>query len=99
MVPNVNFISLTILELFALNAQKFMGLPNPDHGPVLKKSSGAMSGLFLGACVPNLKSVFAAILELLALNAQKFTESCDLGHASFYTVLTFRGSQPPRDIV
>jgi len=47
-------IALTILELLALNAQKFKMLRNPDHVP-FSKNSGVMSGRSWGACVPNLK--------------------------------------------
>ena len=82
-MPNLKFVSIVVLELFAFNAQKFMGSCDPGHAPFRKKISGIMSGLSMGACVPNLKFVSLATLELLAFNAQKFKGSRDPGHAPF----------------
>jgi len=82
-VPNLKFVSLSFLELLALNAQKLKGSRDHDHAPFSKNFSRDMSGLSLGTSMPNLKSVSLAILEPLALNAEKFTASRDPGHAPF----------------
>ena len=82
-MPNLKFVSSTVLKLLAFNAPNFTGSRDPGHAPFSKKFSGLMSGLSLGVCVPNLKFVSLVILELLAFNAQKFKGSRDPGHASF----------------
>jgi len=97
-VPNLKSVSVAILELLALNSQNLQSHVTLTTPPFRKKF-GVLSGLSLEICMPDLKSVPLAILKLLAFNAQKFTGSCDPGHAPFYTVLTFRGWRPPRDII
>jgi len=70
-LPNVNFVFLSVLELLAFNAQKFMGSHDPGLAPFRTNFSGVMSGLTLRARLPNLKFVSLAVLELLAFIAQK----------------------------
>ena len=70
-MPNLKFVFLAILELFAFNAKNLRGHVTLAMSPVQKFFSGIMSGLYLGACLPNLKYVSLVIMELLALNAQK----------------------------
>jgi len=41
-LPNLKFMSLVILELFAFNAQKFRGSRDPGHTPFSKKFSGVI---------------------------------------------------------
>ena len=89
-MPNLKFVCVVVLELFAFNAQKIMRSRYPGHAPFRKKFSGVMSGLSLGVSVPNLKSVPSTILKLLAFNAQKFKGSRDPGHAPFSKIF-FRG--------
>jgi len=84
----------------ALNAKLFTGSHRSVTltRPPFRNFSGAMSGLYLGACLPNLKFVSLTVLELLAFNAQKITGSRDPGHAPFFEIFfwghvgTFRGS-------
>jgi len=82
-MPNLKFVSLTILELFAFNAQNLRGHVTLATHPVRKFFSGMMPGLCLGACMPHLKFALLVILEPLAFYTQKFTGSRDPGHAPF----------------
>jgi len=82
-VPNLKFVSLSILELLAFNAQKVTGSRDTGHAPFSRKFFRVMSGLSLGACTPNLKFVSLVILELLAYIAQKIKGSRDPGYAPF----------------
>jgi len=71
-MSNLKSVALTVLELLAFNAQKFMGSCDRGQSPILGKFVGVMSRLSLGTRVSNLKSVALTVLELLAFNAQKF---------------------------
>jgi len=48
-VPKVKFVSLAILELLALNAQKFKGSRDPGHAPFSKKFFRGHVGTFPGS--------------------------------------------------
>jgi len=48
-VPNLKFVSLTILELLAFNAQKFKGSRDPGHASFSKKFFRGHVGTFPGS--------------------------------------------------
>ena len=96
-LPNLKFVSLVILELLALNAQKFKGSRDPSH-PLFQTFFRGHVGHSLAACMPNLKFVPLVTLELLAFNTQKFKGHVTC-HAPFYPLLTFGGWRPSRDNV
>ena len=73
-------VALTIFELLALNAPKFMGSCDPDT-PYFKFFPGHFRAIPRGMCT-NLNLIALAFLELLALDAKKFKVLCDPGHAA-----------------
>jgi len=48
-VPNLKFVSVVVFELFAFNAQKFMGSRDPGHAPFSEKFSRGHVGTFPGS--------------------------------------------------
>ena len=62
-LPNLKFVPLAILELFASNAPKFTGSRNHTPPTFQKYLSGVMSGLSLGTRLQNLKFVASAVLQ------------------------------------
>ena len=48
-MPNLNFVSLVILELLAFNAPKFKGSGDPGHAPFSKKFFRGHVGTFPGS--------------------------------------------------
>jgi len=48
-MPNLKFVSSTVLELLAFNAQKFKGSRDPGHAPFSKKIFRGHVGTFPGS--------------------------------------------------
>ena len=71
-VSNLKSVALTVLELLALNAQKFRGSRDHGHAPFGKIFGVTMCELSLGTRMSYLKCVALTVLELLAFKAQKF---------------------------
>ena len=65
---NLKSVGLTVLELWAFNAQKIRGHVTLAT-PLLENFLGVMSGLSLRTRLSNLKSVALTVLELLAFNS------------------------------
>ena len=70
-------VALTVLELLAVNDQKFRASRDPSHA-LFSKILRVMFGLLLETCVSNLKSTALSVLELLALINYKIRGSRDL---------------------
>ena len=104
-LPNLKFVALavTVLELLAFNAQKFMGSRDHDHAHFSETYVRVMLGLYLETRLSNLKFVSLAVSELLAFNSQKITGSRNHDHAHFSETFvrghlgTVPGNTPAKD--